>query len=551
MVRISTLNYGGINDSPMEFINTSDPLVAAYFEAVSEGFQNIKTEQMNLGEFLHLFFGANEDVETVLANAALFIDTYMSFEIRQQLLTYTSVGNTTTPSLLNTSISTFYNTILSKDKGIGGFEQTNSGRLTNVPVNYKRYMTDGRTLDIDSFRETLLSTYFSDVGSAEVLAASFKNPMKADKCFSDYFMKGRKEGAGGGTKNHYNSTGTQFKYDSNSNSTTVFPLVNYFADVGKLVLCIFDMLSFNMASTLPIPVAFDSTQAIIDSKNEKIYSYLEEYCPDILFLTEYKPGGLEFDKSSSEVFADNRADGYCMIAGDVSDGLCNAIIFKNSLGYFEQGAYDGAQFTLDGNDNEFKEPVLFISNSSHSEPIHLICYHAGGKGILENSEYFASTNLARFVDTLEGQVIVGGDFNCDISDSPGVLGENITLLPDAGSINYTTYKERSPLQAQFDKTGKRDSKVKDGFVLKNVNLPSYEREEDYTNPVMCFGHDEQDGFEVNFVPDVPDDSVLLPNVNHPFDHFLVSYNVELYSYDAVDSFWCWLRDGFYSIIGWQ
>lgn len=87
MVRISTLNYGGINDSPMEFINTSDPLVAAYFEAVSEGFQNIKTEQMNLGEFLHLFFGANEDVETVIANAALFIDTYMSFEIRQQLLT--------------------------------------------------------------------------------------------------------------------------------------------------------------------------------------------------------------------------------------------------------------------------------------------------------------------------------------------------------------------------------------------------------------------------------------------------------------------------------
>ena len=171
----------------------------------------------------------------------------MSFEIRQQLLTYTLVGNLKVPSISNTSISTFYNTILSKDKGIGGFEQTNSGRITNVPVNYKRYITNERTLDLDLFREDLLSTYFSDVGAAEVLAARFKNPMKAEKRFSDYFMKGRNEDISGGTKNHYNSTGTQFKYGSNLNSSTVFPVVNYFADVeGKSVLCIFDMLSFNM-----------------------------------------------------------------------------------------------------------------------------------------------------------------------------------------------------------------------------------------------------------------------------------------------------------------
>ena len=57
-----------------------------------------------------------------------------------------------------------------------------------------------------------------------------------------------------------------------------------------------------------------------------------------------------------------------MICGPVTDGLCNAIIYQNSFGIFEEMEYDIH------NDTEYKEIPLVLHNNSRYTPVTLICF---------------------------------------------------------------------------------------------------------------------------------------------------------------------------------
>jgi len=269
----------------------------------------------------------------------------------------------------------------------------------------------------------------------------------------------------------------------------------------------------------------DESEMVINSKTEVLRNYLTAYNPDMLFLTEYKTESFSLDNIKArfgEGLKDDSLSKYNMICGDVIDGLCNAIIVKKSYGrWFSVIKYNG------NNDNEFKEPPLVIGLKS----VVLICYNAGEKGILENAKYFTETNLYKYINSIDGSVIVGGNFNCCLADNSGEINSNMSLFPSLGdltNIKYTSYKEMLPLQPLVDKTGKKDATVKDGFVFKNiktVNDPS---------GVSMFSS-VCDKFDIMYVPTIPTDEVLLPNKTHPFDHFLVECVVENPAYKGL--FW--------------
>ena len=197
------------------------------------------------------------------------------------------------------SVSDIFKNILIKDKGIGGFEQINSNRASNVSEKFKNFMNDDRTLDITKFKKALKEVYCyvppkrvtrSQSDLADNIGV-FKTPNVdfEKKHYADYFMKGRAEGADKTTKNYYKDNHEDDIMESNS--------ANLFSIVGKTILSLFDILSFQMANVLPLPIEFDDREQIIDNKLQCLRDYISSYEPDILFLTEYTPGifGLERD----------------------------------------------------------------------------------------------------------------------------------------------------------------------------------------------------------------------------------------------------------------
>ncbi len=511
---ISTLNFGGINDSPTEFYDSSNRSTKEYFDTVNTEYNRLMNSPWGtLRSILNTYFDDREYVEQCLEDVNTWFLTCISNELIIKLNSHSEVFD-----IGSCSVSDIFKNILTKDKGIGGFEQINSNRASNVSKNFKNFMNDDRTLDITKFKQALTEVYCyvppKHVTRSQSDIALNKGVFKTPnidfekKNYSDYFMKGRKEGANKTTKNYYKN--------NHENDIREFGYETLFSTVGKTILSLFDIITFQMANVLPLPIEFDNSEHIIDTKLECLRDYISTYEPDILFLTEYTPGIFGLERDCSEATDEPLLFGYTMICGPVTDGLCNAIIYKNSFGIFEQIEYDIH------NDTEYKEIPLVLHNNSRYTPVTLICFHAGCKGILENVENLIDTNLYDFVQSLDSQVIVGGDFNCSLADCSGEMDSSISIMPTYEQLNtnikYTTYKERTPLQAQFDKTGKRDSKVKDGFIFKNISVLQ-------DGNVQVFSNDN-DSLILQNVPDVPNDTVLIPNRNHPFDHFLVSCTID-------------------------
>jgi hypothetical protein len=511
---ISTLNFGGINDSPTEFYDASNNSTKEYFDAVNVEYNRLmNTPWGTLRSVFYRYFDDKEYVEQMFEDVNTWFMTCISEELLIKL---------NCPSELfdigSCSVSEIFKNILTKDKGISGFEQINSNRASNVPKNFKNFMNSDRTLNINKFKEALEVVYIHVAPERVTRSQSdntqnigiFKTPnVDFDKKhYADYFMKGRKEGANKATKNYYK--------DNHEDEINEQNFEQLFSSVGKTILSLFDILTFQMANVLPLPVEFDNRDQIIDTKIDFMRNYISSYEPDILFITEYSPGIFGLERDCSDVSEEHLLYGYTMICGPVTDGLCNAIIYKNNFGIFEEVEYPIH------NDTEYKEFPLVLENNSRYTPVTLICYHAGGRGLLEKVDNLIDTNLYDYVNTLDSQVIVGGDFNCSLADSCGEVDSSITMMPTFEQLNtnikYSTYKERTPLQAQFDKTGKRDSKVKDGFIFKNINVRD-------PGNVQVFSQDDN-SLVLHNVPDVPNDDVLLPNGNHPFDHFLVSCTID-------------------------
>ena len=95
----------------------------------------------------------------------------------------------------------------------------------------------------------------------------------------------------------------------------------------------------------------------------------------------------------------------------------------------------------------------------------------------------------------------------------GNVDEQFTTFPHIDDFAYTTFKERSPLQAQFDKVGKLDKKVKDCIMTMNCNMDT-----DVSGVCMF------DGTEIT---DADDMSLCLPQYNHPFDHYILETHIYL------------------------
>lgn len=480
-LNVSHANFGGKNDSPFEFFNSSDAESALFFEKTSLKYNSFNSDERGVGNILNMYL--DFDLTNMIRNTNHWFIQNMNIEFLSQMS-----GVEYTPDTLEDfdfskcSLSNVFKFILTKDKGVGGFEQINSSRESNTIKHYKSLIDTSRNLEKKKFVENILKTY-------NLTNGTFINPLegKENSKFSDYFMKGRKEGPNKTTKNYYNEN---IIYTRNN---TV-----HFKSVGSMILCLYDIITFEMASNETIPPSFDDNTCLIEKKTRLIEEYLNTNNIDIMFLTEYM-----YYNSFSNI------SDYQVILGESLDGLSNAIIYKKTLG--ELSIYE---YPIPIS-KEFKEPPLVLEN----ENMVLVCFHAGGKGILENVSKFTDTELYKYISDINSskRVIVGGDFNCDIYNECDIFG-----VSNNPNIAITTFKQRTSVQPQFDKTNKKDKSKKDDFVIRGYNI------------IDC--HVSMlDGNHLKEVPANCDDSFLLPNNNHPFDHFIVNYTLVEENEDSEDS----------------
>ena len=503
-INTSLINFGGKNDSPFEFYNTSDNQSTIFFSKINEEYSSFSKNETKLNTIFNEFMQENKHGMNY-SNLMNATNTWFKQNITIELLNKLSdkeftINTVKDFKLEECKLSCVFKYILTKDKGIGGFEQINSKRGSNVIKNYKTVMNTSRILDKEIFIETLKNTYFGCKGTSSY--SVYINPIngKNNVKYSDYFMKGRKEGTDKTTKKYYNEN---LSYTKTNNKN--------FESVGKIILCLYDIITFQMASSEPIPESFDDKTAITSKKSSLIEKYINRNNLDVLFITEYLPGSIEIgSKLTSPLIVD-----YNIIVGKELDGLANAIVYKKSLGNFSTVTYP--------NECEFKEPPLIIRNNVFS----MICYHAGGKGILENVSKFTETHLYKYINSCDNMVIVGGDFNCNIYNDCEIFGvkeHNNTI---------TSFKKRTGVQPQFDKTNKLDKSKKDDFITKDCDVVSY-------NVTMInVEEDENISNDCNV-------TYLIPNNSHPFDHYFVNCTISLekntdiqnnyYFYDLIKNF---------------
>ena len=523
-LKISLINFGGKNDSPFEFYNTGDSQSACFFKKTNEVYSSFPNDETTINQKFLLFNLLGDEYTSLMNKVDIWFRQNINIELLNKLSDKEYSSNTVNNfNLGDCKMSNVFKYILTKDKGVGGFEQINSNRVSNVVKHYKKLMDTSRKIDKSKFIESLKNTYFQDDG--------FINPIKGKVItagmHSDYFMKGRKEGIDNKKHNYYLDN---IVYTRNNNKN--------FESVGKIILCLYDIITFEMASGEVIPESFDNNAEITSKKCHLIEAYIKRKKLDAMFITEYLPGSLETDSSLNSTLNSD----YNISVGEELDGLANAIIYKKSLGDFSTVTYPI--------DSEFKEYPLVIRNNLFS----MICFHAGGKGILENVTKFTDTNLYKYIESC-GKVIMGGDFNCNIYNNCEIFG-----VSENDNIEITSFKQRTSVQPQFDKSNRRDKSKKDDFVVKDCNIVGCNVTMiigDHINPDVDVDVEVDDDVDVDVEVDVEvdedededddvdededdihkeheviiykncDDSYLIPNNSHPFDHYFVNYSISI------------------------
>lgn len=427
---------------------------------------------------------SEDNINYLLDETNRFMVNYMSHELLSNLFgTEINEENISSFNFSNCPLSNVFKYILTKDKGIGGFEQINSKRSSNIVKHYKTMINSSRRISLSKFVDSLMATYFHD-------NCEYINPLcgKENPRFNDYFMKGRKEGPNNSNKNYYNTEiSNSLKYTNDE--------INLFGNVGKIILALYDIITFEMICDVEVPLCFDDKTEITSRKVDIIRKYIETNDCDVMFITEY------LDYNSFEDFDSDFDIEYKVYIGKEHDGLTNAIIIKKSLGEFNEIQYPE---NINMN-NEFKEPPLVIGNSD----VTLICYHAGGKGILQNVDNFTQTQLFKYISDFDTNVICGGDFNTNIYSNTNIFG-----VEEHPNIKISSYKMRTSLQAQFDKTYKKDKSKKDDFVVKDCSVLGAS--------VIMIGDENYQK-----VTEDIDESYIIPNNSHPFDHYFVNYKFQI------------------------
>lgn len=496
---VASLNFGAINDNPFEFVNRSDTQVNEYFDLVYEAFKN--TSQNTDTLYQYLTHNGTYDVVTYDAlfdEANSFCRKYLSPETLAALMNSDAEFD-----LGQCPMSSIFENLLIKDKGIGGFEQVNAKRPCNIVRNYHN-ITDLKQLEYQI-------TMFLE---------SYKSPLKDGANYQDYFLKGRKEGPkvdGVKTQKNYYNPEVMTQRTSEDD--------HHFNSLGKLILITFDNLQYHMFNSGPLPECFNQEQS---NTNERKIQLLLEYILkndfDIVFLQEFLPNSLKFPNNTQ----------YTILYGEELHGQCNAIIYKSDLGkprIYGQSYIGVDSFNILDIKDHYKEFPLIVGIENYETSITkymLIAYHSEGKGILGPNKTFADSDLYQFMKYWKIPVIVGADVNCNIRDSLGDVDEQFTTFPHIDDYAYTTFKERSPLQAQFDKVGKLDKKVKDCIMTMNCNMDT-----DVSGVCMF------DGTEIT---DENDMSLCLPQYDHPFDHYMLETHIYLNEPSYFEMFINYIRE---------
>lgn len=482
---IASLNFGAINDNKFEFVDRSDPERQAYFDKVYQAFKSTQ----NNNTTLYNYVTENGTYDTVTYDALFdeansFCRKYLSPETLRAMM-----GSDIDFDLTQCTMSNMFTQVLTRDKGIGGFEQVNANRTSNIVRNYHNIT------NLKQFQYQI--TMFLE---------TYKSPLKDNNTYREYFLKGRKEGPkvdGKHTqKNYYNEELMSQRTDEDDHC---------YDSLGKLILIVFDRLQFEMFNVSPLPEYFTGENSNSNQrKAQLLLEYISSNNFDIVFLQEFQPGLIQFPTTIE----------YSIVFGEELHGQCNAIIYKNKLGTAEVFGIDNTPSlanlikddnvdeTIIENHDQYKElPLVLRIQKNNITSMVLVSYHSEGKGILGPNKSFADSDMYKFMKHWSIPVIVGADFNCNIRDSLGEVDEQFSTFPHIDNFAYTTFKERSPLQAQFDKVGKLDRKVKDSILSMNCIMETDE------SGVCMF-----DGTEITNEADI---NLCLPRYTHPFDHYIL------------------------------
>ena len=513
---VASLNFGAINNNKFEFVDRSDPETQAYFDKVYEAFKSTQDNQTTLYNYIT----ENGTYDTVTYDALFdeansFCRKYLSPETLRAMMG-SDIDNDNDIDidfdLMKCTMSNMFTQVLTRDKGLGGFEQVNSKRVSNITRN-------SELNDIESLRKAIV-----------IFLGEYQTPLKENNTYREYFLKGRKEGQkvdGKKTQKNY------YKEELMSQRTEEDD--HCYDSLGKLILIVFDRLQFEYINVSPLPECFIGENSNSNQrKAQLLLEYISSNNFDIVFLQEFQAGIIQFPSTTE----------YSIVNGEELHGQCNAIIYKSELGTAEIfGIYDSPSLANriedDGeiilqNYDQYKElPLVLGIQKNNITSMVLVSYHSGGKGILGPNKTFDDSDLYKFMKHWTVPVIVGADLNCNIRDSLGDVDEQFTTFPHIDDYAYTTFKERSPLQAQFDKVGKLDKKVKDCIMTMNCVM-------DTDISGVCMLDDTE-------ITNEDDMSLCLPQYSHPFDHYILETHITITEQNYFD----YIINYIWNFIGWS
>lgn len=527
-ISAASINFGGINGSKLEFVDFSTPESKQFFETLQKDWESLGGCSQKFREWIvqHLFvnsipFGDASQIKIperfnqMIRDASEFMERNLEPEFLKELFPGVVSGASivagychtdATFDLNDVGMGTFMNLVLKKDKGIGGLEQIFQNRPTNIG-NLNQFLDKGD----DGVYRLRLIPYLDQVKDFYLTGSGLpEDGFKRIKAYKDVFLKGRKEGPDGSTRNYY------YEVDDPMNDKNMAQ----FQSLANLVMMIYDVISVSLINqqggVVPSNIPEKPSASVVATQKTNFIAHLilkNGY--DVVFLTECVPE--VFSGDDNDVFEGSghllEREGYHIHYGPETGGLCNAIIYQNipEFANLEEVAVEEDVYTRQ---DEFKEIPLHLRNQTGD--LHLIAYHANGKGV-DQDRNLNETSFVSWFNSLEGQAIMGCDLNMDFKKKGDILSEHFEM-GSPHKKGSSCYKQRTPIQAQYDKAGVFDTKYCDYIITKG-----FEREG--VRVVRATHQGEIDLRAEHFHHVQNKQELVIPNNSFPFEHYIVTDTV--------------------------